>query len=375
MTVSNRGFRDEETISRKIVLDLPNVKVSYKKYCQNTWKNKLKELASEKTQLNLVRIPPEHPTRAHLNDKPFLELQLLDYLYWIKFTIKNEEEKTFSISAENYLLYSIMTRFAKLWIPQYRKYELSQQLRYDIDEVFYAKIHRGKFWLFYFEKSEQTFLFDYIYTYVKYNRNVKYYRGDEMTKYWYEAIAKDQMMSDIKTEIRNIHYKERKTNNYLLFYLLYLTAYEWVELFIIYDNKEFLNCFTICDADWCKKYTDEWCTILWLYDTLINVFKLFWNKNEPVKPKWKIWCPVFDDILEASQKCKKFKFTVKWSDWQPTFWQIDFTDTDLKKYKELKEYAWEFWLVSPIKWTNDKKILDWKKKLNYKKSSKSNDNL
>lgn len=196
-----------------------------------------------------------------------------------------------------------------------------------------------------------------------------------MTKHWYKTVAKEKMMWNIKTFISSIHYKERKSKNYLMFYLLYLAIYQWVELYIVYENEELVNCFKICDNDWYKKYIDNWCTILSLYDILMHTFKVSWNKDEPIIPKWKMWCPVFDDILEASEKCKTFTFTVSWSDWKPMLWQIDFIHTDISKYEELKEFTWEFWWVIPMKWRKDEKVLDWKKKLNYKKARKWNDNL
>jgi hypothetical protein len=47
-------------------------------------------------------------------DKPFIDLQLLDLLYDIKFNEKSIKEKSFSISVENYMVSRIMDKFASL---------------------------------------------------------------------------------------------------------------------------------------------------------------------------------------------------------------------------------------------------------------------
>ena len=364
----------EEVIERKIVLELPTAKKTYEKYCEDMWEKKLQELSSDDLLLHLIRSFNGGRNELCLADeKPFIDLQLLDLLYDIKFNEKSIEEKSFSISVQNYLLSSIMDRFASLWIPQYRKYELSQQLRYSIEEVYYNKTIKGYFGIHFLENNESEILFDYVYTYVKYHRNVKYFRDDEMTKYWYNFIAKEDMLKEVRSRVRNIHYKERRKKNHLLFYLLYLTIYEWVELSVLYDHSELIDCFKICDNKSREKYINKWCTIVWLYDILINVFKVFGSKDSPKLPKGKLWNKVLEDIIEASEKATTFTYTVSWSNWMPMLWQITFIHTDPSKYPELKEYAGEYWWVIPMKWKGDRKILDWKKKLNYKKDRKDSE--
>lgn len=361
----------EEVIERKIVFELPTVKKSYEKYCKDLWEKKLQELSSDDLLLHLVRsFNGGRNQMGFAEDKPFIDLQLLDLLYDIKFNEKSIKEKSFSISVENYMVSRIMDKFASLWIPQYRKYELSQQLRYSIEEVFYNKIIRGYFGLYYLENKESDIIFDYVYTYVKYNRKAKYFRDDEMTKYWYNFIAKEDIMKDILIWVRNVHFKERKKKNHLLFYLLYLTIYEWIELSILYDHSELINCFKICDKKSREKYINKWCTIVWLYDIFISVFNVFGNKDSPQIPKEKMWDKVLSDIIEASEKATTFTYTLSWSGWLPMLWVVTFIHTDPSKYPELKEYAGEYWWVIPMKWKKDQKILDWKKKLNYKEDRK-----
>lgn len=364
----------EEIIERKIILELPTAKTTYKKYCENMWEKKLQELSSDDLLLHLVRsLDWAKNETGILDGKPFIDLQLLDALYGIKFNEKSTKDKTFSISVENYLLSRIMDKFAILWIPQYRKYELSQQLRYNIDEVFYNKTIKGYFWVYFLANNESEILFDYVYTYVKYHNNTKYFRDDEGTRRWYNFIAKEEIVKDVFSWVRNVHYKENKKKNHLLFYLLYLTIYEWLELSILYDHSDRINCFKVCDKKSREKYIDKWCAIVWLYNILINVFKVLGSKDNPQFPKWKVWDKVLDDIIEASEKATTFTYTVSWRGWLPMLWQITFIHTDTSKYRELKKYAGEFWWVIPMKWIGNKKILDWKKKLNYKKYGKGNE--
>ena len=370
----NSGFYEEKTIKRQIILELPNVKTSYDEYCELMWKERLDEIASDDTLLNLVREwAGDEAKKPIREDRPYDDLELVDNLYSIPFTIKDVEKKSFSISAENYIIFKIMLSFSILGIPQYRKYELSQQLRYNVDEVFFAKTHRAGFWLDMLE-FETELLNELMYTYVKYHRNVKYYRDDEMTKFGHNFIAKGDNMHSILKLLRGIHYKENLTKNYLPFYLVYLTITYGIELYIIYEHTERTNCFKICDAKESKKYIEKWCTIIWLYDILIEAFSLFGSNEEPMLAKWKIWQKVLDDIIEASEKCVSFKYSLEWSSWLPMLWQIEFVHTDLTKFDELAQYAGDFWWVIPMSWTNEKKILEGKKKLNYKKDRKKDKN-
>lgn len=365
---------DEKTIKRKIILELPNAKTTYDDYCDNMGKDRLDEIASDNTILNLVRERNWDDIPNYINDnKAFQDLELLHLLYSIPFTIKDKEKKSFSISAENYVLSKIMLSFSILWIPQYRKYELSQQLRYNVDELFYSKIVRGSFWIDMLEE-ESGVLNDLMYTYIKYHRNVKCFRDDEMARFAYNFIVKNESTKHILNILRPIHYKENLTKNYLLFYILNLTVTYGTELYIIYDHTERLNCFKICDEKWIKKHIEGGCTILWLYDILIEAFELFGSKEKPTPSKWKIRQKVLDDIIEASEKCITFTYKLEWSAWMPMRWQVDFIHTDMSKYEELLQYTWEYWGVIPMAWTKDKKILDGKKKINYKYDRKTEKN-
>lgn len=364
----------EEIIERKIRLEIPSAKKSYESYCKDEWKEKLDQLSSDALLLHLQRFQKNDNDYGRPIGNPFMEFELLDLLYGIKFNIKDIKEKTFSISIENYLLAKIIKPIAALSIPQYRKFELSQQLRFDIDEIFYNKIIRWSFWVYYIQNMETELLFDYAYNYVKYHRNVRYFRDDQTTKHSHDVMAKDGIMNEIFKVVRNVHYKEEKSKNHLLFYLLYLTIFEWLELYILYDNSELINCFKICEFEWSKKYINGWCTILWLYDILINTFNLLWLDWKPVYSKTKAWNKVLADIIEASVKATTFKYTVSWSSWLPMIWEVSFIHTDPKKYSEMKKYAGDYWWVMPMVWMWDKKILDWKKKLNYKKARKKDKN-
>ncbi len=369
----NSGFYEEKIIERKIILELPNVKTTYEGYCTLMWQERLDEIASDNTLLNLVRERNAEDTKIFtFDDKPYQDLQILNSLYEIPFTEKEVEKKSFSISAENYLLYKIMMTFTTLWIPQYRKYELSQQLRYKVDEVFFSKVQRGRFWVDMLEE-ESSMLNDLMYGYVKYHRKAKYFRDDEMTKFAYNFFKEDTMKSIVKW-IGNIHYKENLTKNYLPFYLLYLTVNYGIELYIIYEHSERLNCFKICDEKWAKQYIEKWCTILWLYEILTEAYEVFGSNDEPEPAKWKIWQKVLDDIIEASEKCITFKYTLEWSSGKPMLWQVDFIHNDPSKYDELMQYVGDFWWVIPMKWRKDEKILDGKKKLNYKKDRNKDKN-
>ena len=374
MNKKNQRYR-EEIVERKIILELSGTKKSYEEFCEGMWKKKLDEISSNDTLLHLVRVREWEEERfSAIDENPFMEFKILNLLYDIVFTEKNINEKTFSISVENYLLGKIMNEFSLLCVPLYRQFELSQQLRYNVKESFYNKIIRWSFGLHHIDKSSNEFLTNAVYNYVKYHRNVRHFRDDATVKHLYEFIAKQDLMGDILKYVRNIHYKESKDKNYLLFYLLYLTVYEWLELYIIYDHSEIFDCFKVCDAKSVKNYINRWCTVMWLYDILIKSFDVLWIKGEPVLSKSKVWADVLDDIIEASEKCTTFTYRVNWSWWLPMMGEVSFIHTDPKKYHEMKKYAWDYWWVIPMSWMWDEKILDWKKKLNYKKARKKDTN-
>jgi hypothetical protein len=143
-------------------------------------------------------------------------------------------------------------------------------------------------------------------------------------------------------------------------------------LYIVYYPKEIINHFIIADEKTLQKHLDNWCIVLCITPIFEELRKFIWleeyeNKQTIINERDQ----VFDDIRESVKHLSNFTITLEAKNKKPTYWLVEFTEVDLKKAKTLKNYTGEYWYVVPIQWSKEKKALEWKKKIKYKKDWKN----
>lgn len=340
--------KKEFVITRKIWMAF-KASMSYKDFLKKITQESLDSFSSEITIRNVSKKP------FWDEDETFLRAYKI--AYWYEYTFVDKYR--YKVERLEYIMFSIRRILGQCWMDSSIKYQVVENLRYNVKEVFRANTRLWNFGInFFSHRKKENDCRDFVkdLEYIKYNSSKKYEKDEEHIvvlesfKFSYDFCKMLNKVNDMWRYFNKIHFKKEKQKSYALHYIIYCTLYLQQDLYLIYLPYHLYPKTIIIEKNQVDKYIKYWTSILSISEIIWNIFghsvtEDVRNKKNSMKSR----DSVLQDMRTNAKKAKKVVLQLEVEDSTPKFMSWKRDTNDVSSYNELEKYIGDFWEITKSK--------------------------